>query len=161
MTRVQPAKGYTLPPDSLYVFDGSAILHHMAQSTSTTSDADSGLGGTWQSSYTYTSSSRPGETLTGEHTVRLQQNGKQLVLESLPSDNSSYLFVRLSLNDDNVATGSWEEATDPNGRYGGATYYGAIQLTLAPDRRSMRGQWVGFGKDREVNTGPWEFTRLD
>jgi len=35
-------------------------------------------------------------------------------------------------------------------------YYGAMQLILSDDQKSMKGKWVGFGEDMEVNTGPWE-----
>jgi hypothetical protein len=32
----------------------------------------------------------------------------------------------------NVLPGTWREETDPNGYYRGATYHGAIQLTVGP-----------------------------
>jgi len=34
-------------------------------------------------------------------------------------------------------------------------YHGAIQLLLEPSGRRMAGKWVGFGRDWDVNTGPW------
>lgn len=43
----------------------------------------------------------------------------------------------------------------PGGDLGGATYHGAIQLTVGPSGHRMKGQWAGFGKDGEVNSGPW------
>lgn len=118
------------------------------------------LSGTWLSSYQYESSSRPG-LHTSEHNVRLRRQGSQLVLESIPeAGKRSYLFVRIMLNDEGtVATGSWEEATDPEGHYHGAVYYGAIQVIVDADQQHMSGKWVGFGKNQEVRTGPWEFTR--
>ena len=112
--------------------------------------------GIWRSHYKYPSSSRGGE-FENEHLVRLHPDGKQLVIESVAKANKSYLVVRLSIDDD-VATGSWQEETNPDGYYKGAIYYGAIQLVVSPDKKRMAGKWVGFGKDAEVNVGPWEFT---
>jgi hypothetical protein len=37
----------------------------------------------------------------------------------------------------------------------GAVYHGAIQLLLEPTGRRMTGRWVGFGRDFDLNTGPW------
>jgi hypothetical protein len=37
----------------------------------------------------------------------------------------------------------------------GAVYHGAIQLLLEPTGRKMTGKWVGFGRDFDLNTGPW------
>jgi hypothetical protein len=54
-----------------------------------------------------------------------------------------------------VLTGTWSERTDPQGYYQGAVYHGAIQLLLEPSGRRMAGKWVGFGRDWDVNTGPW------
>ena len=39
--------------------------------------------------------------------------------------------------------------------YHGAVYHGAIQLLLEPTGRRMTGRWVGFGRDFDLNTGPW------
>lgn len=111
--------------------------------------------GVWRSHYSYPSSSRQGE-FEGEHYVRFHEKGNQLVVESIPNINKSYLVVRLSL-DGNIATGSWQEETDPNGYYQGAIYYGAIQLVVSNDAKHMQGRWVGFSKDMEVNVGTWEF----
>ena len=38
---------------------------------------------------------------------------------------------------------------------GRAVYHGAIQLLLEPTGRKMTGKWVGFGRDFDLNTGPW------
>ena len=59
-----------------------------------------------------------------------------------------------------IATGSWQEETDPHGYYKGKVYYGAIQVVISPDKRSMDGKWLGFGKDMEVEVGPWAFTYI-
>jgi hypothetical protein len=52
-------------------------------------------------------------------------------------------------------TGMPVENLDPDGYYRGATYHGAIQLTVRPSGHRMKGQWAGLGKDGEVNSGPW------
>jgi hypothetical protein len=34
-------------------------------------------------------------------------------------------------------------------------------MLAEPTGRRMAGKWVGFGKDFDVNTGPWELRLLD
>lgn len=114
--------------------------------------------GIWESTYSYPSTGREG-MFEGHHYTRLLRKDNHLVFESLPKVNESYLIVRLSIDDD-VVTGSWQEQTDSGGYYQGAVYHGAIQLVVAEDRKKMTGKWVGFGKNMEVNVGPWEFTYL-
>ncbi|SRR6266496_12666 len=114
--------------------------------------------GIWESTYSYPSTGREG-MFEGHHYTRLLQKDHHLVFESLPKVNESYLIVRLSVDDD-IATGSWQEQTEPTGYYQGAVYYGAIQLVVSEDRKKLTGKWVGFGKGMEVNVGPWEFTFL-
>lgn len=120
---------------------------------------DNKLRGIWRSVYRYPSSGR-GKEFTSEHLVQMYRKGQNLILESLPDNNESYLLLRLSL-EDNIATGTWEDSTDPNGYYKGATYHGAVQLVIDADQKHMKGKWVGVGKNLEVNTGPWEFTYID
>jgi hypothetical protein len=54
-----------------------------------------------------------------------------------------------------VLTGTWTEETNPVGYYQGAVYHGAIQMLLEPTGRKMTGKWVGFGRDFDLNSGPW------
>jgi hypothetical protein len=35
-----------------------------------------------------------------------------------------------------------------------------VQLIISKDHKRMKGKWVGFGKEMEVKTGPWEFIYL-
>jgi hypothetical protein len=58
-------------------------------------------------------------------------------------------------------TGTWSETTDPKGYYGGARYFGSIQMLVELTGRRMAGKWVGFGKNFDVNSGPWELTLED
>jgi hypothetical protein len=116
--------------------------------------------GIWHSKYEYPSSSREGR-FVGEHYVKAFQRNHGLVFESVreAEENKSYLVVKLTIDDtENVATGTWQETTDPEGHYKGSTYHGSIQLIIDEDKQAMRGKWLGFGKNRDINTGPWEFT---
>lgn len=123
--------------------------------TQQTADTYSGI---WNSRYEYTSSSREG-TFEGKHKVRIvQKDPYHLVVESLPEGNESYVIIRLTV-DDNIATGSWQEHTSEHGYYKGAIYYGTIQLVIDPDGRKMRGKWLGFDKENNINVGPWELIR--
>ena len=63
--------------------------------------------------------------------------------------------------DGNVLTGTWAEETEADSYYRGARYHGAIQLLAEPTGRRLAGKWVGFGKEMDVNTGPWELTFED
>jgi hypothetical protein len=109
------------------------------------------LTGIWLSTYKYPSSSR-GKWYTGKHHVLLIHRGSKVQVRSIGSPGK--LLMDLTA-EGNVLTGTWREETDPDGYYRGATYHGAIQLTAGPSGHRMKGQWAGFGKEGEVNTGPW------
>ncbi|TDC77832.1 helix-turn-helix transcriptional regulator [Streptomyces hainanensis] len=115
--------------------------------------------GVWLSRYEYFSSGREG-TYTGLHYVVLLQHGSRLTVRSLPGSSDSPLMMDLEV-DGNVVTGSWNEQTASDGYYRGARYHGAIQLLIEPTGRRMVGKWVGFGKEFDVNTGPWELVLRD
>ncbi|OKI09618.1 DNA-binding protein [Streptomyces sp. CB02923] len=113
--------------------------------------------GVWLSRYEFYSSGR-GQTFAGAHYVVLVQNDNRLTGQSLPGASSrpdSALSLDLTV-DGNVITGTWVEQTATDGYYAGARYHGAVQLLAEPTGRRMAGKWVGFGKDFDVNTGPWE-----
>lgn len=115
--------------------------------------------GIWRSHYRYPSSSRHAD-FDAEHIVRFHQYDKQLIIESIPDKiNKSYLMLHLTMSE-GIATGTWQEETDPHGYYKGKVYYGAIQVVVGSDKKSMKGKWLGFGKDMEVEVGPWGFTYL-
>jgi hypothetical protein len=111
------------------------------------------LTGIWHSRYEYPSSSRSG-TFTGEHYVAVIHHGARLQIRSLTGSADSRVLMDLSV-DGQVATGTWTEHTSSTGYYHGATYHGAIQLLIEPTARTMTGKWVGFGRDFDLNTGPW------
>lgn len=116
--------------------------------------------GIYLSVYEYPSSGRGG-TLTSRHYVMAVQRGAKLAVRSVPG-SASQLAMDLSVNG-RVLTGTWAEQTQPDGRYRGAVYTGAIQLIEDenPDPRRFAGKWAGFGKDGETNTGPWSLTLVD
>jgi transcriptional regulator with XRE-family HTH domain len=120
------------------------------------------LSGVWLSRYEYFSSGRD-ETLFGIHYVVVLQHGNRLAVRSLPNASlnpNSPLTMDLTV-DGNVVTGTWVEQTADDGYYRGARYHGAIQMLVEPTGRRMVGKWVGFGKEMDTNTGPWELIFKD
>jgi hypothetical protein len=115
------------------------------------------LAGVWHSRYVYYSSGRQGE-FAGQHYVVLNQQENHVSGQSLPNSLSSLVTLDLSVAD-SVATGTWVERTSPTGYYKGAVYRGAIQLLIDPTGTKMTGQWVGFDKESNINTGDWELIR--
>jgi hypothetical protein len=119
--------------------------------------------GVWQSTYEYVSSSRGNEVFIAKHFVVLLQHNSRITARSLPlaaTNAGSRLTLDLEL-DANTLTGTWTEQTAPDGYYRGARYHGAIQMLIEPTGRRVAGKWVGFGKDFDVNTGPWELRLMD
>lgn len=115
--------------------------------------------GIWLSRYEYFSSGREAR-FTGLHFVVILQHGSRLTVRSLPGSSNSSLTMNLEA-DGSVVTGTWSEQTDSAGYYQGARYHGAAQLLANLTERRMAGKWVGFGKDFDVNTGPWELLLQD
>jgi hypothetical protein len=115
--------------------------------------------GVWLSRYEFPSSSRGG-TFEGKHYVLLLQHGDRLTVRSLPDSADGELTMDLSV-DGNVVTGTWVEVTDRDGYYRGARYHGTIQMLAEPTGRRMTGKWLGFGREMDVNVGPWDLTFMD
>ncbi|MDX3868013.1 helix-turn-helix domain-containing protein [Streptomyces europaeiscabiei] len=119
--------------------------------------------GVWLSTYEYVSSGRENQVFTGKHYVVLLQHGSRLTGRSLPNASlnpNSPLTLDLEA-DGGAVTGTWTEQTAADGYYRGARYFGALQLLAEPTGRRMAGKWVGFGKEFDVNTGPWELRLMD
>jgi len=121
--------------------------------------AQGNFGGIWLSRYEYFSSGRSG-MFASQHYVVLLQHGDRLTVRSLPGSADSSVGMDLTA-DGNIVTGTWVEETAANGYYRGARYHGAIQMLAEPTGRRVSGKWVGFGKDFEVNTGPWSLIFMD
>ncbi len=115
------------------------------------------LDGVWHSKYVYYSDGR-GQQFEGEHYVVLRQRGHQVSAQSLPNFLESVLTLDL-VPDGSILTGTWMERTSPTGYYKGSVYHGAIQLLVDPTMRSMTGQWLGFDKKSNIDSGLWELSR--
>ena len=115
------------------------------------------MSGIWLSTYTYESSGR-GASFTSHHYVVLLQAGAQVMVRSVPR-SASALSMQLTANG-TVVTGTWTEKTRGDGDYRGATYTGAIQFREKGPAR-LDGRWVGFGKNDEINDGPWTLELAD
>ncbi|MFF8728101.1 helix-turn-helix domain-containing protein [Streptomyces sp. NPDC015171] len=123
----------------------------------------SNYSGVWLSTYEFVSSGRGGQVFTGRHYVVLLQHGNALTARSLPNASlnaDSPLTLDLQV-DGNTVTGTWTEQTARDGYYQGARYFGALQMLAEPTGRRMAGKWVGFGREFDVNTGPWELRLVD
>ena len=167
------ALGFTITVPSARVAEDGRGGHDMEPPESSVAPAVSGpqpdpqaahrnYSGVWLSRYEYFSSGRD-TAFTGLHYVVLLQHGNRLTARSLPNASSnpnSPLTMDLEI-DGHVATGTWTEQTATDGYYRGARYHGAIQLLVEPTGRRMTGKWVGFGKEFDVNTGPWELIFQD
>jgi transcriptional regulator with XRE-family HTH domain len=121
--------------------------------------ANGGYSGIWLSRYEYYSSSRSQE-FSNAHYVVILQHGDRLTVRSVHGSEKSLLTMDLVI-DGSVVTGTWAEETETGSYYRGARYHGAIQLLGEPTGRRLAGKWVGFGKELDVNTGPWELTFQD
>jgi len=113
--------------------------------------------GVWRSSYHKADSKNPARET--DHYVTMRLMGNQLIVESIPGPSGSYLLGRFTL-DDRVATGSYQSQNSPNNEAKEALYYGAAQLVLSEDGRSLKGMGVGFGKDMKVKSTIWELVHI-
>ncbi|MDO3645694.1 helix-turn-helix domain-containing protein [Nocardia mangyaensis] len=128
----------------------SAVAPNPAAPTRTVGD----YSGVWLSRYEYYSSGRD-SSFTVAHYAVILQHGTQVTVRSLPGSSPSTIELDLTL-DGPVATGTWAERTAVEGYYRGARYHGALQLLADPTGNRLAGKWLGFGKDFEINSGPWE-----
>lgn len=113
--------------------------------------------GVWRS--THHKNGEGSATPETDHYVTMQLIGNQLIVESIPSANGSYLFARFTL-DGRIATGNYHSHNSPHTKAKGALYYGAAQLILDDDGKALRGKGVGFGKDMKVKTTTWELVHV-
>jgi len=122
-----------------------------------------GLAKLWRCTYWYPSNTRLSDDAS-EYKMKAYADGDALVFESIPNDEGSYMFVRLTVTD-GVAVGSWHETTSPTGEFKGANYNGSGQLIVNSKTHYMEGKWVGAGYDHKlkrlrVYTGSWELAPL-
>jgi transcriptional regulator with XRE-family HTH domain len=152
----QPAENLGFRADKRYGLDTDTLVMPGDGTWEPDPDAQAGtapLNGIWLSRYEYESSGR-GAWFTNGHYVLVVQRGARLQVRSLPNTTPGRVLMDLTVNGAAI-TGTWTEETNPGGYYQGAVYHGAIQMLLEPSGRKMTGKWAGFGRDYEVNTGPW------
>lgn len=117
------------------------------------------LTGTWHSYYRHPSSARGKDEFWGKHTLFASQQGSEITLVTEPS-SASHVEMWLSIDlDKAIATGKWQERTDPKGHYGGTLYEGTVEFTLSDDATRLSGTWHGEGRAGEMNSGAWELSR--
>lgn len=114
--------------------------------------------GIWRSTYRVPSGPES-KIIETEHYVVMYRKGNQLVVESMPSSNDSYLMARFTL-DGRIATGNYHSQNSPKSAVKGAIYYGAAQLIMDDDGKALRGKGVGFGKDMQVKVSDWELVHI-
>ena len=150
----QPAENLGIRADERYGIDTQALaMPDEPWPEAEPWSAAAPMNGIWLSRYTYHSSGR-GADFTSAHYVLVIQHGQHLMVRSLPGTAPGRVLMELTVNGATV-TGTWTEETNPGGYYGGATYHGAIQMLAEPSGRKMDGKWIGFGRDWEINEGPW------
>jgi len=119
---------------------------------------DFDFSGTWRSSYTFTTPS-PDADFTDTYEVQIHEAGNQLVIQSLPNDEGSYILLRLTL-DGRIATGTWYEHTSPKGHYKGVMYYGPLQFVMDEDGNALRGNWLGVDDNMKMQGGEQTVVRV-
>jgi transcriptional regulator with XRE-family HTH domain len=157
----QPAASLGFDADLRYGMSRPDVLEQAGLDTPFTLPDPAGsygpMSGVWLSTYTYESSGR-GASFTSHHYVVLLQAGAKVMVRSVPK-SASALSMQLTANG-TVVTGTWTERTRSDGYYRGATYTGAIQF-LEAGRGKLNGRWIGFGKNNEINDGPWKLELAD
>ena len=117
--------------------------------------AEIDLSGTWHSKYTFHNDIE--DNGVSEHDVQIHKTGNQVIMQSVPNEEGSYLIMKLTL-DDKLLTGTWREETSPTGKYKRQTYYGAVQLKVESSNR-IAGKHVCENHALEIIAGDWELTR--
>jgi hypothetical protein len=113
--------------------------------------------GVWQSVYHYRHPGMDG-LQESRHDVKIHLRGDNLIIESLPNKENSYLIMRLKL-DGRVATGTWEEHTSPTGAHKREIYVGAVQFVLSSDGGMLDGRFLSVDRRMEVKTNFWQISR--
>jgi hypothetical protein len=116
------------------------------------------LSGTWRSSYTFTTPS-PDADFTNDYDVQIHQIGNQVVIQSTPTKDGSYILLRLT-RDGRLLTGTWYEHTAEKSHYKGVVYYGPLQLVIDEDGHAMRGNWLGVDDQMKMQGGEQTIVRV-
>lgn len=113
--------------------------------------------GVWHSIYHY---KHPGLDGLQEsvHDVKILRRGDNLVIESLPNEENSYLVMRLKL-DERTAVGTWEEHTSPTGPHKREVYSGAVLLLLNEAGNFFDGMFLSVDRRNHVKSNYWQISR--
>jgi hypothetical protein len=111
---------------------------------------DSDLRGDWRSVYHYTSQGRPEEA---EQLMRLSQIGRTVYGKNIGGSSQHKHAIKVNVNGD-WATGAWRNTAR------GARHYGVMQLRILPSGREMKGRWIGFDSNADIQEGDWAWTRV-
>lgn len=114
--------------------------------------------GVWLSTYGFVSG-LDGKKKETDHYVTMHLKGNQLVVESIPNMQGSYMMARFSL-EDRIATGYYHSENSPKSSHKGAVYNGAAQLLLDEDGKALRGKYVGYGNQLEIKSGDWQIVHV-
>lgn len=114
--------------------------------------------GVWLSTYNF-KSGNTGEVLETDHYVTLRRIGNQLIVESMPNTKGSYMMARFTL-DGRIATGSYQSQNSPLSSTKEGLYYGAAQMIISPDGKTIAGMGVGYGKDMEIKPSNWKIVHV-
>ena len=104
--------------------------------------------GIWRSHYTYPSKS--GDDKEERQLIELRQFGKYVLGRNLTGRHHWYK-MRGKLELQMYFTGIWENTSDSD------IFHGAFQFVVSPEGNTMKGKWIGFGDNHQVNHGPWEW----
>lgn len=115
--------------------------------------------GIWHSAYHYVNEIEP-EGNYSEHDVKIYRTGNQVVVQSIPNKEGSYLVARLTLDENlDMLTGTWEENASPGGIYKNQVYYGACQVQISPDKQTISGQLTYYNHEMKIKAGEWNLTK--
>src|SRR5690348_7557012 len=112
--------------------------------------------GVWHSVYHYKHPGLDG-LQDSEHDVKIFRRGDNLVIESLPNKEKSYLIMRLKI-DGRVATGNWEEHTSPTGAHKREVYFGAVQFILSENGNMLDGMFLSVDRRNFVKSNYWQIS---
>lgn len=103
--------------------------------------------GIWFTIYFYKSKDR---RITERHLFLFRQFGTQVIGFDLNGKNHKYQ-IRGSLEQEMYLTGLWRNIVDRD------LYHGACQFVLNPKGDKMKGKWVGFDSNHEIQHGDWKW----
>jgi hypothetical protein len=121
-------------------------------------EKDYDLSGVWLSTYSFVSSTN-GELMVTDHYVEIHRVGSQIIVQSIPTSNGSYMMARFTL-EGRVLTGSYYSQTDASATTKRSLYYdqGAAQMIISEDGKTIAGMGVGYTRDMVVIPSEWRMT---